>query len=153
MHAQRDHPTSNFCAPPAIVPTMRILMVDDETEAQLLFLQRFRQEIRSDQAQFAFACSGNEAIDYLDQHSHVPIVVLSDINMPGMSGLDTLHHLKSQYVSPRPVVVMITDYGDEQNYREAIQLGAEDLLTKPIDFFLLKDKLKSLGAPDTNVHG
>jgi two-component system, chemotaxis family, chemotaxis protein CheY len=133
--------------------TMKILMVDDETDAQALFLQRFRQEIRSNEAQFAFACSGNEAIGYLDQHSHEPIVVLSDINMPGMSGLDLLRHIKEQYASPPPVVMMITAYGDEQNYRDAIQLGAADLLTKPVDFRVLKEKLKSLISRPASVHG
>jgi two-component system chemotaxis response regulator CheY len=133
--------------------TMKILMVDDETDAQALFLQRFRQEIKTNQAQFAFASSGNEAIGYLEQHPHEPIVVLSDINMPGMSGLDLLRHIKEQYENPPPVVMMITAYGDEQNYREAIRLGAADLLTKPVDFSLLKEKLKSLVTRPANVHG
>jgi two-component system chemotaxis response regulator CheY len=133
--------------------TMKILIVDDETDAQALFLQRFRQEIKSNEAQFAFACSGNEAIGYLDEHHHEPIVVLSDINMPGMSGLELLRHIKDQYASPPPVVMMITAYGDEQNYREAIQLGAADLLTKPVDFPVLKEKLKCLVAGVANFHG
>jgi len=128
-------------------------MVDDETDAQALFLQRFRQEIKSNQAEFAFACSGNEAIGYLDRHRDEPIVVLSDINMPGMSGLDLLRHIKEQYENPPPVVMMITAYGDEQNYQQAIQLGAADLLTKPVDFSLLKEKLKGLVNSVANVHG
>jgi CheY-like chemotaxis protein len=72
--------------------------------------------------------------------------------MPGMSGLDLLRHIKAQYASPPPVVMMITAYGDEQNYREAIQLGAADLLTKPVDFPVLKEKLKRLVMGAANVH-
>ena len=123
---------------------MKILMVDDETDAQALFLQRFRKEIMSNETQFAFACSGNEAIGYLNDHLHESIIVLSDINMPGMSGLDLLGHIKQKYENPPPVVMMITAYGDEYSYEQAIKLGADDFLTKPVDFTLLKEKLKSL---------
>lgn len=120
---------------------MNILVVDDETDMQILFEQRFRKEIRSAQIHFAFAGSGEEALDYLNEHHHEAVLILSDINMPGMSGLQLLQHIKEKYETPPPVVMMVTAYGDEENYNQAIRLGADDFLTKPIDFSLLKEKL------------
>ena len=121
---------------------MKILVVDDETDVQVLFEQRFRKEIRNNEIQFAFAFSGEEAISYLANHEHEAVLILSDINMPGMSGLDLLGHIKQKYFKPPPVVMMITAYGDAENYNTAKQLGADDFLTKPVDFTLLKEKLK-----------
>ncbi len=121
---------------------MKVLVVDDETDMKTLFEQRFRKEIRNNRVQFAFANSGEEALTYLNQHNHEAVLILSDINMPGMSGLDLLKHIKQKFESPPPVVMMITAYGDNENYNLAIQLGADDFLTKPIDFTLLKEKLK-----------
>ena len=72
------------------------------------------------------------------------VLILSDINMPGMSGLELLEHIKKNYVKPAPAVMMITAYGDEENYKSSIQLGADDFLTKPLDFTTLKNKLKNL---------
>jgi len=72
------------------------------------------------------------------------VLILSDINMPGMSGLELLELIKKNYVKPPPVVMMITAYGDEENHRTAIQLGADDFLTKPLDFKILKERLKTL---------
>src|SRR5580658_1161943 len=105
---------------------MKILMVDDETDAQILFRQRFRKEITSNEMQFSFACSGHEALGYLNDHSHENTIVLSDINMPGMSGLELLSHIKQKYANPPRVVMMITAYGDENNYNHAMHLGADD---------------------------
>ena len=121
---------------------MNILVVDDEKDMQALFEQRFRKEIRSGALQFAFASSGEQALNYLDHHHHQAVLILSDINMPGMTGLQLLQKIKQGSFQPPPVVMMITAYGDDENYNQAMNLGADDFLTKPIDFSLLKDKLK-----------
>lgn len=121
---------------------MKILVVDDEQDMRLLFEQRFRKEIREHIVDFIFAFSGEEALSYLNIHQHEAVLILSDINMPGMSGLELLEHIKKQYSKPPPVVMMITAYGDAENYNTAMRLGADDFLTKPLDFNLLKEKLK-----------
>lgn len=123
---------------------MKILVVDDEQDVQLLFQQRFRREIKKNEYEFVFAFSGEEALAYLAKHSQEAVLILSDINMPGMSGLELLGEIKSTYNKPPPVVMMITAYGDEENYNTAIKLGADDFLTKPVEFTLLKEKLKDL---------
>jgi len=74
--------------------------------------------------------------------SNLPDIIIMDINMPGMSGLDLLHHIKERYENPPPVVMMITAYGDAENFNKAMELGADDFLTKPLDFNILKEKLK-----------
>jgi len=123
---------------------MKILVVDDETDIQTLFQQRFRKEIKDNLVEFVFTFSGEEALDYLSLHEHEQeaILILSDINMPGISGLDLLGQIKKRYHKPPPVVMMITAYGDGENFRIAKELGADDFLTKPLDFTLLKEKLK-----------
>ncbi|MBA2746305.1 MAG: response regulator [Flavisolibacter sp.] len=121
---------------------MNILVVDDEKDMQLLFEQRFRKEIRDGQIKFAFANSGEEALNYMYEHDHEAVLILSDINMPGMSGLELLRHIKQKYEAPPPIVMMVTAYGDEENYNQAMSLGADDFLTKPLDFNLLKEKLQ-----------
>jgi len=123
---------------------MKILVVDDETDVQMLFEQRFRKEIRSGEMNFVFAFSGEEALNYLNGHEHEAVLILSDINMPGMSGLELLGHIKQKYHKPPPIVMMITAYGDAENYNMAKELGADDFLTKPVDFTLLKEKLKPI---------
>jgi two-component system, chemotaxis family, chemotaxis protein CheY len=120
---------------------MKILVVDDEKDMQALFEQRFRKEIRDGKTEFVFAISGEEALNYLHQHNHEAVLILSDINMPGMTGLQLLEKIKVEHKTPPPVVMMITAYGDEENYNRAMQLGADDFLTKPLDFILLKNKL------------
>jgi len=122
---------------------MKILAVDDERDIQHLFEQRFRKEIKSGEVEFVFANSGNEAISYLSDHTREETLVLSDINMPGMSGLELLQEIKQKFENPSPVVMMITAYGDEDNYNQAKKFGADDFLTKPVDFKLLKEKLKN----------
>ncbi len=123
---------------------MKILVVDDEADVRGLFEQRFRKEIRSGEMDFVFAFSGEEALSYLNHHEHEAVLILSDINMPGMSGLELLGHIKKRYLKPPPVVMMITAYGDADNYNAAKILGADDFLTKPVDFVMLKNKLKIL---------
>ncbi|MCC8407588.1 response regulator [Mucilaginibacter sp. UR6-1] len=127
---------------------MKILVVDDEADVQPLFLQRFRKEIRNNEIEFDFALSGEDALKYLeDKHSEV-VLILSDINMPGMSGIELLGHIREDFGDPPPppVVMMVTAYGDEENYKQAMDKGANDFLTKPLDFDLLKQKLKNLTA-------
>ncbi len=121
---------------------MKILVVDDEKDVQVLFEQRFRKEIRDKEMEFVFAFSGEEAVIYLNRHEHEAVLILSDINMPGMSGLELLEHIKQKYHKPPPIVMMITAYGDGENFNIAKRLGADEFLTKPIDFPLLKEKLK-----------
>jgi len=122
---------------------MKILVVDDERDVQALFEQRFRKEIKGGEFQFIFAFSGEDALAYLFQHEHEAVLILSDINMPGMSGLDLLGEIKKKYHKPPPIVMMITAYGDAENYNLAKSLGADDFLTKPVDFIALKEKLKT----------
>lgn len=121
---------------------MKILVVDDEHDVKTLFEQRFRKEIKSGEIDFVFAYSGEEALSYLAIHKHEAVLILSDINMPGMSGLELLRQIKQKYHEPPPVVMMITAYGDAENYKTAKKLGADDFLTKPVDFIALKEKLK-----------
>jgi CheY-like chemotaxis protein len=119
----------------------KVMVVDDEQDIQVLFQQRFRKEIRINEVNFVFAFSGEEALRYMSEHNHEAILIVSDINMPGMSGLELLKHIKENYETPPPVVMMVTAYGDENNYNQAMKLGADDFLTKPIDFTTLKEKL------------
>jgi len=123
---------------------MKILVVDDERDVQLLFQQRFRKEIRNNELDFAFAFSGEEALTYMDNHNQEAVLILSDINMPGMSGLELLEQIKQNFHKPPPVVMMITAYGDKENYDTAMKLGADDFLTKPVEFGILKEKLKAM---------
>ena len=120
---------------------MKILVVDDEKDIKVLFEQRFRKEIKNNVVDFVFAFSGEEALEYLSQVEHEAILILSDINMPGMSGLQLLEQVKKKFLKPPPVVMMITAYGDAENHRMAQELGADDFLTKPVDFTMLKEKL------------
>ena len=122
---------------------MKVLVVDDESDMKTLFEQRFRKEIKSGEIDFVFANSGNEALDFLSRQNHEFVLILSDINMPGMSGLELLQRIKEKYKTPPPIVMMITAYGDDYNYNQAMSLGADDFLSKPIDFLSLKEKLKS----------
>ena len=120
---------------------MKILVVDDEKDIQVLFEQRFRKEIKSGQVEFIFSFSGEDALQQLNRWEHEAMLILSDINMPGMSGLQLLENVKKKYMKPPPIVMMITAYGDAENLRIAKELGADDFLTKPVDFTMLKEKL------------
>ncbi|MBS1756561.1 MAG: response regulator [Bacteroidetes bacterium] len=123
---------------------MKILVVDDETDVKVLFEQKFRREIKNHELDFAFAYSGEDALLFMQHNEHEAVLILSDINMPGMSGLELLKQIKLKYETPPPFVMMITAYGDTENYEEAMRLGADDFLTKPVDFTALKEKLKHL---------
>lgn len=123
---------------------MKILVVDDEQDVKILFEQRFRKEIRKKELNFVFAFSGEEALEKMDTMEQEAVLILSDINMPGMSGLELLKRIKENYTAPPPVVMMVTAYGDEENRTTSKQLGADDFLTKPLDFNELKTKLKDI---------
>jgi CheY-like chemotaxis protein len=125
---------------------MKILVVDDENDIKVLFEQHFRREIRSGEMEFMFAFSGADALDYLQKHNHEVVLILSDINMPGMSGLDLLQRIKKAYEDPSPHVIMISAYGDEENYNHAMKYGANGFLTKPVNFTLLRERLKQMIA-------
>jgi two-component system chemotaxis response regulator CheY len=120
---------------------MKILVVDDELDVKDLFLQKFRKEIRSEQISFSFAHSGEDALVYLKEHESEAVLILSDINMPGMTGLELLRRIRTNYHKPPPTVMMITAYGDDDNKKQAKEYGADDFLTKPLDFSALKIKL------------
>lgn len=122
---------------------VKVLVVDDEPDVQWLFKQRFRKEIRSGEVDFHFAFSGEEALAYLHDGGAADVMlVLSDINMPGMTGLELLQQVKAAY--PALDVLMITAYGDEQTYQAAMASGAREFITKPIDFDLLKSMIAQL---------
>jgi two-component system, chemotaxis family, chemotaxis protein CheY len=123
---------------------MKILVVDDERDIQQLFEQRFRKEIKSGEFEFVFTFSAPDALLYLNRIQHEVVLILSDINMPGMSGFELLSEIKKKFKTPPPIVMMITAYGDDEKHQQAFDLGADDFLTKPLDFNLLKTKLKSL---------
>lgn len=125
---------------------MKILVVDDERDIQPLFLQRFRKEIKTGSIIFEFAYSGEEALVCMEKYKHEAVLILSDINMPGMSGLELLDTIKQNHHTPPPIVMMITAYGDADNYKKAMELGADDFLTKPVDFKLLKEKVSAMEA-------
>ncbi|MEO6069573.1 MAG: response regulator [Chitinophagaceae bacterium] len=123
---------------------IQILVVDDEKDVQSLFTQRFRKEIRENKVAFVFAFAAEDALNYLNQHQDEKCYVLSDINMPGISGFELLQRIKQNKYETPPIVMMVTAYGDTDNYHHALELGADDFLTKPLDFNVLKEKLKIL---------
>ncbi|GAB4029903.1 response regulator [Spirosoma jeollabukense] len=120
---------------------MNILVVDDEQDVQALFELRFRREVRAGEYSLAFCYSGEEALAYLADHHSEVVLILSDINMPGMTGFDLLKQIRTHVDRVQPAVMMITAYNDEQSREQALALGAHDYLTKPIDFAALKLKI------------
>ena len=119
---------------------MKFLVVDDEKDVEMLFRQKFRKEIRNGDIELVFAFSGQEALDILNDRQPPDVVyVFSDINMPGMSGIELLGKIKSNY--PDIKVSMISAYGDQENYDRAIESGAKEFFTKPIDFNSLKEEI------------
>jgi CheY-like chemotaxis protein len=117
-----------------------ILVVDDEPDVEALFRQQFRRDLRSGRVLLGFAASAPAAVGR-GANVAVPslILILSDINMPGMSGLEMLPKVRAE--RPDVPVIMITAYGDIETRRKAIERGAAGLLTKPIDFTLLRNEI------------
>lgn len=132
-------------APTLITATMKILVVDDEKDVEPLFRMRFRREIRNGDIDLLFAFSGEEALQKLHEHGKADVVlVLSDINMPGMTGLDLLKKIKAD---PPPVpVCMMTAYDNEEYRGKAADLECDGYVSKPIDFAALKEKIASFKA-------
>jgi len=120
-----------------------ILIVDDEPDVAELFRQRFRREVRQGLYVLHFAGSGEEALERLDTGIRPElIVILSDINMPGMDGLALLREIKTRWADLP--VMMVTAYGDDERRRRAGEYGALEFITKPVDFDLLKEQLRQL---------
>ena len=116
---------------------MKIMVVDDERDVELIFRQQFRKETKEGLLELCYAFSAEEALQYLNALSPPDVVcILSDINMPGLTGLDLLKIVKEKYPNIR--VSMITAYGDENNFNTAMSTGAEHYFTKPIDFGKIK---------------
>jgi CheY-like chemotaxis protein len=123
--------------------SVSILIVDDEPDVAELFRQRFRREVRQGNYVLHFAGSGEEALMKLDDGVRPQlIVILSDINMPGMDGLSLLREVKQRW--PELPVIMVTAYGDDQRRRLADEYGAAEFVTKPVDFDRLKQQLRQL---------
>jgi CheY-like chemotaxis protein len=119
-----------------------VLVVDDEADVEMLFRQQFRRDLRAGRFTLEFAQSADSALRRIgDAIGESLILILSDINMPGMSGLELL--TKSKALRPDVPVIMITAYGDDNTKRKALEGGAEALLTKPIDFNLLRNQIDS----------
>jgi CheY-like chemotaxis protein len=125
-----------------------ILVVDDEPDIAEMFRQRFRREARQGTYVLHFAASGEEALDQLSNGVQPElIVILSDINMPGMDGLTLLRAIKTH--RPELPVMMVTAYGDDERRRHAADAGAHEFLTKPVDFDLPKQELRRLSTTRT----
>jgi CheY-like chemotaxis protein len=120
--------------------SLLILVVDDEPDVEVLFRQQFQRDLRADRFTMEFAQSAPAALQCIsDARTASLILILSDINMPGMSGLELLP--KAKALRPDVPVIMITAYGDAETKRKALESGAEALLTKPIDFTMLRNEI------------
>jgi len=125
--------------------SVSILVVDDEPDMALLFLQRFRREVREGTYVMHFANSGEMALEQLSNGIEPTLmVILSDINMPGMDGLQLLEAVKKRF--PDMPVMMVTAYGDDERRQRASTLGAAEFITKPVDFDALKAQLQQLSG-------
>ncbi len=117
-----------------------ILVVDDEPDVEILFRQQFRRDLRAERFTMEFAQSGPQGLEKISQAGDASLIlILSDINMPGMTGLELLPQAKA--LRPDVPVIMITAYGDAETKRKALERGAEALLTKPIDFLALRSEI------------
>ena len=122
---------------------MKILVVDDERDVEIHFRQKFRKELKKNSLELVFAFSGQEALDFLDKNVPPKVMyIFSDINMPGMTGLELLDIVKERF--PQIKVSMISAYGDKANHDKALASGAKEFFTKPIDFDSLKNEIRSL---------
>jgi CheY-like chemotaxis protein len=122
--------------------TVRVLVVDDESDVELLFRQQFRRELREGRFVMDFAQSADEALTKVrDSDGATIILLVSDINMPGMSGLDLLPRIKAE--RPDIPVLMVTAYGDDNTRKTALDRGADGFLTKPIDFTTLRSEVQA----------
>jgi len=122
--------------------SLLILVVDDEADVELLFRQQFRRDLRAGRFAMEFAQSASLALQRISQAGDQSLIlILSDINMPGMSGLELLP--KAKALRPDVPVIMITAYGDADTKRKALDCGAEALLSKPIDFGMLRSEIES----------
>jgi CheY-like chemotaxis protein len=120
--------------------SLLILVVDDEPDVELLFRQQFRRDLRAGRFAMEFAQSASAALQCITEAATASLIlILSDINMPGMSGLELLP--KAKAVRPDVPVIMITAYGDADTKRKALESGAEALFTKPIDFLMLRNEI------------
>lgn len=125
--------------------TLSFFVVDDEPDIVDLFEQRFRREVQSGECRLHFAQSGEQALRMIQEGiSPEPILILTDINMPGMDGLELLERVKQH--RPDLHVVMVTAYGDAERRRIAAERGATDYLVKPIDFTALKNLIREIGT-------
>jgi CheY-like chemotaxis protein len=119
---------------------MKLLVVDDERDVQFLFQQKFRKEIKAGEVQILYALNGISALELIESFENkADYLILTDINMPEMNGIELLRKVKAKY--PELKVIMITAYGDEQNFDMAKKLGADDYFTKPLQFDLLKERI------------
>ena len=122
--------------------TLLVLVVDDEPDVEVLFRQQFRRELRAGRFTMEFAPSAPTALKRITDAEAVSLIlILSDINMPGMSGLELLP--KARAARPDVPIIMITAYGDAETKRKALEGGAEALLTKSIDFVLLRNEIET----------
>src|ERR1700742_3562227 len=119
-----------------------VLVVDDEPDVEALFRQQFRRDLRSQRFMMDFANSASDALKRITATIEQSLIlILSDINMPGMTGLEMLPKVKE--IRPDVPVIMITAYGDPETKRRALENGAEGLLTKPIDFEALRKEIET----------
>jgi CheY-like chemotaxis protein len=122
---------------------MKFLVVDDEKDVEMLFRQKFRKEVRSGLIELEFALSGQEALDMLRSRRPPDVMyIFSDINMPGMTGIELLENVKNEF--PKIHVSMISAYGDSENHDRAMNSGAKEFFTKPIDFDTLKMEIHDI---------
>ncbi|WP_291781702.1 response regulator [Cecembia sp.] len=122
---------------------MKFLVVDDEKDVKMLFRQKFRKEVRNGLIELEFAFSGQEALEILRSQKPPEVMyIFSDINMPGMTGLELLERVKSDF--PQIKVSMISAYGDSENYERAMSSGAKEFFTKPINFESLKFEVNQI---------
>src|SRR5258708_314945 len=150
-----NSPSSGSCCPgPAIFPNKNlrlavnilVLVVDDEPDVEALFRQQFRRDLRAQRFVMDFANSAPDALARIAATIEQSLIlILSDINMPGMTGLELLPKVKE--IRPDVPVIMITAYGDPETRRKALEGGASGLLTKPIDFSVLRAEIDSRVAP------